>query len=94
MSAYKIYEITPNEILKRGVDWTNELLGAIASSQWITDPGITLSGPGADNNTTAAFFSIPGGTAGELYKVTNRVQAEGETLERTFQFKVVEEKTR
>lgn len=94
MSTYKTYEITPNEILKRGVDWTSELLGILANSQWITEPGITITGPGFDDSTTSAFFSIPGGVADELYKATNRVQAEGETLERTFQFKVVEEKTR
>lgn len=90
----RVFAITPSEIAKRGVDWTGKLLGPITSSVWAADAGVVVSGQGADDYTSAAFFSIPAGTVGQQYQVTNTIQAGGETLERTFALQLVEKQTR
>lgn len=92
--SIKTYKITQSEVLKRGIDWTEELLDVIYSSTWITDPGVTVIGAAYDDNTTSAYFSVPGGAVDDTYKITNKVEAGGETLVRTYQFLVVAEKYR
>lgn len=90
----KVFPITPAEIAKRGVDWTSKLLGPITSSTWTTDAGVNVDAPSNDDYTTAAFFSVPHGSPGQRYLVTNTIQAGGETLQRTFVLQVVEKKAR
>jgi len=89
----KTFEIAQGETLKRGVDWTKEALGDITSSAWVVSAGLTVTGPAYDADTSFAFFTLlPTVQVGAVLSATNRVAAGGETMERTFQFEVVESK--
>ena len=78
-----------NAILDYTVDW--ELwLGSdtISTSSWSADSGITVVT--STNSTTSATVWLSGGTAGEVYNITNRiVTAGGRTDDRTVVVRVV-----
>lgn len=80
----------PNAVLDYGFDWgTDGWLGAdtIATSTWTVPSGLTSEA--SSNTTTTATVWLSGGTAGQVYEVTNRiVTAAGRTDERSFTIRV------
>jgi len=80
----------PDAILDYGFIW-DQWLGAdtIVSSSMIVEPGLVLDSDSNTTTTTTAWLS--GGTAGEIYSVTNRITtAAGRTDDRTIKIKVIE----
>lgn len=77
----------PDELLDYGIDWTRRLEEGdrIVASTWTAPAGIgaggpTLSTPGLTDTATTIW--ITGGTAGESYRVQNRVTtAAGRVME-------------
>ncbi|OQC18926.1 MAG: hypothetical protein BWX69_03144 [Planctomycetes bacterium ADurb.Bin069] len=64
----------PDELLDYGIDWSTRLEEGdrIVASTWTTPPGgPTLSTPGRTDTATTIW--ITGGTAGESYRIGNRV---------------------
>ena len=84
-------EKDPNARLDYSIDWSAWLgTDTIATSAWTADTGLTLSG--ATNDTTSATVWVEGGTAGEVYGVTNTITtAGGRRDERTIKFKIKEQ---
>lgn len=80
----------PNAVLDYGFDWgTDGWLGAdtIATSTWTVPAGLTSEA--TTNTATTATVWLSGGTAGQVYEVTNRiVTAAGRTDERSFTIRV------
>ena len=94
MSSYsKIIDADPSDDQDYGIDWT-AWLGAdtIATSTWT----ITPSGPtkhDESNSTTTTTVWVTGGTAGQSYRVTNRIvtsNSPARTKERTILLRVDE----
>lgn len=80
----------PNAVLDYTIDWTRWLAGdQIATSEWLAPSGLTKM---ADSKTAAsATVWLSGGTAGELYTVTNRITtAGGRTEDRSFTIRAEE----
>ena len=84
-----LFEKDPNAVLDYTIDWTAWLdSDTISSSTWIVPSGITEDSSTNDTEITVIFLS--GGTAGEIYSVTNRITtAAGRTDDRTIRIKMV-----
>jgi len=76
----------PNAVLDYSIDWTEWLSGdAISTSSWIIPTGLSTTASSFGTATTIVWIS--GGTAGEIYDVTNRiVTTGGRTEDRTIEF--------
>jgi hypothetical protein len=80
-----------NAVLDYQFDWTSWLnVGeTIATSQMFVDSGITLDSQ--SNTTSVVTIWLSGGTAGQAYRVRNRVTTSAaRTEERTITVKVAE----
>ena len=80
----------PNETISFGMDWS-EYLGAatISSSSWIVPAGITQLS--SSNTTTKATVMLSGGTLGDIYRITNRINTSaGEMLDQSIDIEVIE----
>lgn len=77
----------PDDVIPVHVDWLDKLnlsdpADTISSSSWSADSGLTVDSD--SNTTTSATAVISGGTAGNRYKLTNRiVTAAGYTYDRS-----------
>jgi len=82
----------PADILDYGIDWSSWLApleDTITTSTWSVPTG--LSKGAESKSTTASTVWLSGGTAGEVYKVANKiVTAGGRTAERSITIKVKE----
>lgn len=80
----------PDEVKDYGFDWEPALgTDTITDSTWIPESGIVVDSDDNDNTTTTVWLS--GGSAGEIYKVTNRVvTAAGRTLEQSLTIRCLE----
>lgn len=71
----------PNAILDYELDWSAWLIAAnsdtIATSTWIVPDGLTRALAGDSHNDTSAVIWLSGGTAGQLYTLTNRITTTG-----------------
>lgn len=78
-----VYFKDPNETIKIVFDWTSRLGGqTIATSVWVVPSGLTETAE--SETTTTATLTLPGGTAGIDYLVTNRITTSGgETIDRS-----------
>lgn len=80
----------PNETITFGVDWS-EYLGAatISSSSWIIPTGVTQVA--SSNTTSKATIMLGGGTLGNTYRITNRINTSaGEMLDQSIDIEVIE----
>jgi len=80
-----------NERIRQGFDWTAHLIegDAIDDSLWVVGQG--LDGDNAAFEDAYADIDLYGGTAGEQYRVSNRVTTtEGLIYERSFMVLVVD----
>lgn len=67
-----LFDKDPDATLDYGVDWTKWLgVDNIASSEWSVPTGITLVADELTAKTATVWLS--GGTAGQSYRITNRV---------------------
>jgi hypothetical protein len=81
----------PSAILDYQVDWTPWLNGAdsITTSTWVVPTGLTLQAESNDAAIATAWIS--GGTAGQTYRMVNRiVTTGGRTDERSIHITVDE----
>lgn len=83
-----IFTKDPSAVLDYQVDWSTWLDGdTITTSAWVVPAGITETT--STNTATTATIWLSGGTAGERYRVTNRiVTAGGRTDDRTITIRV------
>jgi hypothetical protein len=81
----------PDAVLDYQIDWSTWLgSDTISTSAWTVQSGLTKGSDSKTDTTTTVWLS--GGTAGQTYRVTNRiVTAGGRTDDRTF-WVVVDEK--
>jgi hypothetical protein len=91
--AYPSFDKDPHEVLDYQIDWSEWLDGdtpdTIDTSTWHVPDGITMDTDA--NTTTTATIWLSGGTAGEVYTVTNHITtAGGRTGERSINIKVKE----
>jgi hypothetical protein len=76
----------PDETLILDSEWDRRVV--VSTSSWIVESGIVSEGSIIFGQPV---LTVSGGTLGEQYKCTNRVEThEGETLERSFFVQVVE----
>lgn len=83
----------PDAKLDYTISWVTWLgLDTISASAWTADAGIAIAGsPAPSNTTTTATVWLSGGTAGEVYAVTNRiVTAAGRTQDGTIMIRVIQ----
>ncbi len=80
----------PDATLPYRFDWSAWLAGAqITSSQWIVPAGLTAVAEQITGDITVV--TVAGGTAGEIYRLTNRVTTDdGRTDDRSLTLRVVE----
>jgi hypothetical protein len=81
----------PNSDLDYAVNWGDWLVGTdtISTSTWTGPTDLTIYGDSHGTATTTTWIS--GGTSGEVYTVTNRVQtAAGRIDERSIEFTMVD----
>jgi hypothetical protein len=80
----------PNEKITFGVDWSEYLgVATISSSSWIVPAGITQLS--SANTTTKATVMLSGGTLGDIYRITNRINTSaGEMLDQSIDIEVIE----
>lgn len=68
----QIFVKDPDAILDYKIDWSGWLNGdTISASSWTAEAGITIDSD--SNDTTSATVWLSGGTAGEIYEVTNHI---------------------
>ena len=81
---------TPNERIIFTVIWSDYLnTDIILSSAWIVPSGITQLA--ATNNTTQANIMLGGGTIGNIYRVTNRINTSAsEIVEQSLDIEIIE----
>lgn len=83
----------PAATLDYAMDWTNWLApsDSISTSTWTcTSTGITISSATAHGTATTTVW-LAGGTAGEVYDVTNHILTSASRIEeRTIQFTMLE----
>lgn len=77
-----------DEVLDYEIDWSSRLLtDTIQSSTWIVPSGITKNSDSTTSTVTKIWLS--GGTTGETYVLTNRVQtAAGRTMDQSVKIKI------
>ena len=82
----------PDEKKDYGFNWVPALNGdTIAGSTWVLPSGLTEATPAPSFDATTTTIWIEGGTAGENYKVTNRITtAAGRILEEQFTIRLLE----
>ncbi len=80
----------PDAVLDYSLDWSRWLAGdEIAASEWIVAVGLTKAS--ATNSPSKTTVWLSGGTAGQVYIVTNRITtAAGRTEDRSFTIRVEE----
>jgi hypothetical protein len=80
----------PSATLDYSIDWSKWLADdTILTSEWTVPTGLTQMA--ASNTTTKATVWLSGGTAGQIYTVTNRIStAGGRTDERSIIIRVAE----
>ena len=86
-----IFKKDPDAVLDYGFDWSLWLATGetIQSSSWTAETGITMDSD--TNNDTETAVWVSGGTANEIYILTNRIiTSAGRTDERSIQLRVVE----
>lgn len=67
-----IHQKDPDAVLDFSIDWTAWLNGdTITASTWDVPDGITEDS--SSNDTTGTTIWLSGGTAGEIYELTNHV---------------------
>lgn len=77
MGSSTVFTKDPNAVLDYQIDWSAWLgVDTILTSTWIVPDGITKDD--ASVTTTTATIWLSGGTAGESYRVTNRIVTVGE----------------
>lgn len=88
-----IYRKDPDATLDYQVDWSAWLgTDTISVSSWIAASGITTGSPASSHTTTTATVWASGGTAGEVYTLTNRiVTAGGRTNDQSIVIQVSEQ---
>lgn len=77
----------PDAKLDYTVDWSDWLAAGdeIATSSWIIPAGLTQASPSPSHDGSKATVWISGGTAGQVYIVTNRITTTGgRTEDRSF----------
>lgn len=84
----------PSDVLDYVLDHSDWLADAgadaIATSTWVVPSGITQNN--ALNTTTTAVIWLSGGTAGQIYRITNRITTTGgRTRDRSFDVVVREQ---
>jgi len=79
----KSFTKDPDSTLDYVINWSNWLdSDAISTSSWTVSSGITNESE--SNTSTTATIWLSGGTAGETYRVTNRiVTSGGRTVDRS-----------
>ena len=82
----------PDSILDYSIDWTEWLAtttDTISASTWIIPTALSTTNNSFGTATTIVWIS--GGTAGEVYDVTNRIVTYGgRTEDRTIEFTCIE----
>jgi len=77
VSSNAVYVKDPNAILDYQINWSTWLgSDTILTSTWIVPTGITKDDESV--TTTTATIWLSGGTAGESYRVVNRITTNGE----------------
>lgn len=86
----QVFRKDPDAVLDYKIDWTDWLSGdTISASSWAAEAGITIDSD--TNDTTSATVWLSGGTAGQVYEVTNHITtASGRADDRTLTFQVDE----
>lgn len=83
-------EKDPDATLEYGRDWSTWLAAdgdSIVTSTWIVPPGLTVVDE--SNTATVALVWLSGGTAGQSYRITNRITtAQSRTDDRSIQIVV------
>lgn len=85
------YTKDPQAVLDYARDWTDYLADgeSITSSTWVVPDGITKASDSHDASSATIWLS--GGTAGELYFITNRIVTnQGRTDDRSLIIRVQE----
>lgn len=84
----QVFRKDPNEILDYGFDWDDDTVGpylesgeTIDTSAWTVPTGLTKVSDSQSDTVTKIVLS--GGTAGEEYRVTNRIVTQGGDIPRT-----------
>jgi hypothetical protein len=69
----------PDELLDYEIDWAARLAGdTISASEWILPVGIVKDAGAGDTHTdTSAVIWLSGGTLGESFVLTNRIDTAG-----------------
>jgi len=81
----------PNAALDYENDWSDWLdEDTISSSDWIVPDGITVDSSSNTTTTTTVFLS--GGTAGETYRIINRIETAGERIDDRSRFIKIKER--
>jgi hypothetical protein len=76
MQPIASYVHDPDAVLDYSIDWSRWLdTDTIATSSWTVTTGVTLDSH--SNTTTRATAWVSGGTAGEVYFLTNHVVTAG-----------------
>jgi len=86
----KEFNKDPSAVLDYTINWASWLPSGdtISTSAWTVPSGLTSAS--ASNTTTTATVWLSGGTAGQVYRVTNKVVTAGSrTDERTIMIRVV-----
>ncbi len=89
MAVFKDHKQDPDANLDWIFDWNPWLaeFETIANSEFILDPGITMTAETHTTKTTTVWIS--GGTEGLTYKVTNRITTnEGRIDDRSFTLRI------
>lgn len=96
----KVFKHGTNEVLDYTIDWGLQLAAdadTIASSEWVAESGTPTIGDGSNGAPAPSFASgktsvwLVGGTAGDVYLLSNRITTAGlRTLERSVQITVVD----
>lgn len=75
----------PNAVLDYQIDWSKWLArfsDTISASEWVVPAGITMNSE--TNTNTVATIWLSGGTAGQDYRLTNRITTtQGRTQDKT-----------
>lgn len=92
MSQIQTFRKDPSSVLDYGIDWSEWLATGetISTSTWTVPTGITEDSSSKSDTSTLIWLS--GGTAGNVYELTNKiVTTGGRTCERSIMI-IVEER--
>jgi hypothetical protein len=88
MATIPVLTKDPNDIVNYTINWATWLgSDTISTSAWTVPSGITESS--STSTSTTAIIKLSGGTAGEIYTLTNRITTSAsETKDQTIKIKV------